>query len=99
MRLRNRWEYRGEEWWDWVAFLDDGGSGELSQVKYVEYVLHPTFPKPIIRIDHPEGGFELRTNGWGVFTLTAFVHGKDGKRQKLSHLLELAYDPPQGVSA
>lgn len=98
LRLRNRWNYQGEERWDWEVFLDDEGTGELDQVDYVEYVLHPTFSKPLVRIDNPDGGFVLRTNGWGTFTLTAFAIKKDGSREKLTHELELSYDPPQGIS-
>lgn len=98
LRLRNRWKYAGDERWDWGAFLDDGGSGELAGVAYVEYVLHPTFRPSVVKVTDPKDGFVFRTNGWGEFQLTAFVYGKDGSKRKLQHGLQLAYDPVQGVS-
>jgi transcription initiation factor IIF auxiliary subunit len=98
LKLRNSWEYKGNDWWAWEAFLDDGGSGELTKVESVEYVLHPTFPKPVVTITDPKNGFVLRTSGWGTFNLTAFVNMKNGKRQKLTHLLELELEPTSGKS-
>jgi transcription initiation factor IIF auxiliary subunit len=98
LRLRNRWKYEGGDWWAWEAFLDDDGSGELKKVNFVEYVLHPTFPKPIRRVDNPRGGFVLETGGWGDFTLKAFAHMKDGTKKKLEHDLQLYYEPKKGVS-
>lgn len=98
LRIRNRWRYKGNDWWQWEAFLDDEGSGELEQVDYVEYVLHPTFSNPVRRIADPEGGFILKTAGWGTFELKAFVHTKGGGKHKLTHQLKLSYDPPEGTS-
>lgn len=95
--LRNSWHYKGGDWWQWEAFLVDEGSGELEQVDYVEYVLHPTFPNPIRRVDDPEGGFILKTAGWGTFRLKAFVHTKDGEKRKLTHDLQLLRTPPEGT--
>ena len=103
LKLRNRWTFVGDEGkddrWKWEAFLDDCGTGELADVDFVEYVLHPTFRNPIREVDDPEGGFLLRTNGWGEFALNAFVHMKDGTTRKLTHQLELKRQPATGVSA
>ena len=98
LRLRNRWRYKGGDWWQWEAFLDDEGSGQLEQVDYVEYVLHPTFPNPIRRVDDPQGGFILKTAGWGTFTLKAFVYTREGEKLKLTHKLRLFRTPPEGTS-
>ena len=101
LKIRNRWHYKGDlhkDWFDWEAFLDDSGSGELSNVDYVEYILHPTFPNPIRRISNPQGGFVLKTTGWGIFTLKAFVYTKNGKKIRLTHELELKYEPKEGIT-
>jgi transcription initiation factor IIF auxiliary subunit len=98
LKLRNRWNYKGSLRWKWEAFLDDDGSGELNNVDYVEYVLHPTFPEPIRKIKNPEGGFVLKTEGWGEFDLKAFAHMKDGSKRVLNHYVQLASDPAVGVS-
>jgi transcription initiation factor IIF auxiliary subunit len=99
LRLRNTWDYKGKDWWKWEAFLDDDGSGELSQVQSVEYVLHETFPNPIQRIDSPVGGFRLKTSGWGTFDLIAFVYYKDGKKVRLKREIQLEYIPEKGTSS
>jgi transcription initiation factor IIF auxiliary subunit len=98
LRLRNKWNYKGKDRWRWEAFLDDDGSGELADVDFVEYVLHPTFRDPIRTIQDPAGGFGLKTEGWGTFMLKAFVHMKDGSRTPLKHEIELKYEPPTGNS-
>ena len=98
LKLRNSWRYQGKDQWSWEAFVDDAGSGELKNVEYVEYVLHPTFPNPIRKIDNPENGYLLKTAGWGEFELAAFVHYKDGSKKKLTHEVELRVDPPEGTS-
>ena len=96
LRLRNSWSYRGADRWDWKIYVDDSGSGELKDVDYVEYVLHPTFAQPVRRITDPTDGFALKTNGWGTFEVTAFVHKKDKAVARLSHSLRLLFEPPQG---
>ena len=98
LKLRNDWNYKGDDLWEWGAFLDDRGSGELSNVEFVEYVLHETFPTPVRRIDTTDGGFRLDAGGWGTFVLKAFVHFKDGKKTKLEHDIQLKYDPKDGQS-
>jgi transcription initiation factor IIF auxiliary subunit len=102
LKLRNSWKYIGDndgDWWEWKAFLDDFGSGELANVESVEYVLHPTFPEPVREVDDPDDGFALETGGWGEFKLKAFVHLKDGEKIKLTHDLVLKDKPKTGVSA
>ena len=99
LRLRNKWNYKGNERWRWDAFLDDDASGELKEVDFVEYILHPTFNDPIRTNQDPEGGFVLNTEGWGTFTLKAFAQMKDGSRKALTHDVELKHEPPTGVTA
>jgi transcription initiation factor IIF auxiliary subunit len=99
LRLRNKWEYVGNDRWKWVAYVDDGGTGDLSQVQSVRYILHPTFSKPVQTITQREGGFPIETSGWGTFELTAFARLRDGRDIKLRHDLQLEYDPKVGESA
>jgi transcription initiation factor IIF auxiliary subunit len=67
LKLKNRWKHKGEDWWEWEAFIDDEGSGDLSQVDYVKYVLHPTFPNPVQEIKNPTGGFVLKPRAGANF--------------------------------
>jgi len=98
LKLRNKWAYKGNDRWRWEAFLDDANSGELGNVVSVEYFLHPTFRNPVRRIIEPEGGFLLRTEGWGEFDLKAFAQMKDGSKVPLTHRVMLKFDPPTGVT-
>lgn len=98
LTLRNTWNYKGDDWWEWTAFVDDAGTGELENVQFVEYVLHETFPEPVRRVDTRKGGFRLDTEGWGTFDLKAFAHMKDGKKIRLKHEIQLEYEPRKGTS-
>jgi transcription initiation factor IIF auxiliary subunit len=98
LKLKNSWQYQGDDWWEWEAFLDDEGSGDLANVKSVTYVLHETFADPLQSVEDPKGGFPLRTAGWGEFRLKAFVHLKDGGKKTLTHDIELEYEPAKGIS-
>lgn len=98
LRIRNNWKYTGNDKWDWEAFIDDGGSGELRNVQYVEYVLHPTFPNPIRRVNDRNHKFLLKTGGWGTFLLKAFVYFQDGRKIKLEHEIRLEYEPVSGTT-
>jgi transcription initiation factor IIF auxiliary subunit len=98
LKLKNRWNLVRDDWWEWEAFIDDEGSGALSNVESVKYVLHPTFRDPVRVVDNPDGGFVLRTEGWGEFDLTAYVQMRDQSQEKLVHEVELKYEPPIGTS-
>ena len=98
LKLKNRWTYKGDDRWKWEAFVDDEGSGELGDVEFVEYVLHPTFVNPIRRVSDRDGGFVLKSEGWGEFNLKAFARMRDGSKKSLSHSVRLKYDPPTGVT-
>ena len=98
LRLRNNWKYIGEDRWDWEVFVEDDNSGELENINFVEYVLHPTFRSPRRITHNKEQNFKLRTNGWGTFWIKAFVNTKKGEKIPLRHLLVLKYDPPRGAT-
>ena len=91
LKIKNISRYLGDDQWEWDAFLDANQSGELDDIKYVEYVLHPTFDNPIREIDDRKSKFMLSTSGWGTFKLKAFAYKKDGTKVKLEHELELDY--------
>ena len=42
LRLRNTWKYKNADRWDWSVFVEDDGSGDLDDIAFVEYILHPT---------------------------------------------------------
>jgi len=98
LKIKNNWNYIGDDRWDWEAFIDDNDTGELDDIKFVEYVLHPTFINPIRKSYDRQNKFMIDTNGWGTFILKAFVFKNDGTKVKLEHLIKLEYDPKKGTT-
>ena len=81
--------YAGDERWNWSVWID-GPDVELDQVESVEWVLHPTFPHPIMLVKQRQSKFRLDGSGWGEFEINARVTAKDGGQQQLKHWLRLA---------
>ena len=56
-------------------FVELGGPPEmLDGVEKVVYQLHPSFKNPVREIMDRRSNFQLKTNGWGGFNLSAYVH-------------------------
>ncbi|MGZ5432373.1 MAG: pYEATS domain-containing protein [Thermoanaerobaculia bacterium] len=94
IRIKQNAQYAGESWWDWSVELE-GDRDALGKVKYVEYELHPTFPKPIRKIADRGTNFRLETAGWGTFPIHARVVFDDDTEETIEHDLELYY--PDGT--
>ncbi len=80
-------------WYYWEIFLDVPEQ-ILSQIKNVTYTLHPTFRNPVITIDRPDGGFRLKSRGWGEFRVKVEIRPKDGPTMTKYHWLKLAGPTP-----
>jgi len=93
LKLKQAYEYKRNDFWEWSVWVD-GPQQELDQIKYVEYTLHPTFPRPVRRISDRRSGFRLDTSGWGEFKIFAKVVHKNREETLLEHFLQLAY--PEG---
>jgi len=91
LRIAQDFEYKGSDWWTWSVWIEGTASQELNQVDYVEYTLHPTFPKPVRIVRDRTSGFRLDSAGWGVFTIYARAVLTDGSETLLEHELELLY--------
>lgn len=89
-KLEQDYEYKGKDWWEWAVWIE-ASDEELDRIEYVEYTLHPTFPKPVREISDRDTKFRLQTAGWGVFTVYAKLCFKDGETKNLEHELELYY--------
>jgi hypothetical protein len=80
--------YAGDGLWKWSVWLD-GSDAELDGVESVEWVLHPTFPNPIVLVRQRQTRFRLDASGWGAFEINAQVETKDGPHQHLKAWLRL----------
>jgi transcription initiation factor IIF auxiliary subunit len=95
LRIEQSEKYEDEDWWSWSIWVE-GPERELDQIEFVEYTLHPTFPKPVRSIKTREDKFKLSTGGWGVFEIFARAVKKDGSEVPLRHELQLHY--PDGTA-
>jgi transcription initiation factor IIF auxiliary subunit len=89
-QIEQDFEYKGDDWWEWSVWVEASDT-QLDQIEYVEYVLDPTFAKPVREIRDRATKFRLETSGWGVFTIYANAFLKDGEIVKLQHELILKY--------
>jgi hypothetical protein len=74
--------------WNWSVWID-GPDTELDQLDSVEWVLHPTFSPPIVRVTQRQSKFRFDASGWGEFEINAHLTAKDGGRRHLQHWLRL----------
>ncbi len=82
-------EKRGDlQYYRWLVFVDEP-SERLNDIEAVEYVLHPTFPKPVQVRRDPEDKFALETSGWGEFNIIIRITFKDGTKEDLKYWLDL----------
>jgi transcription initiation factor IIF auxiliary subunit len=93
LALHNSWNYEGNDRWAWSAYLK---GNDLNKVRYVDYILHTSFKRPVRTITEPEDGFRMDTAGWGSFELKAIAHCADGHKELLTHMVLLKRDPQTG---
>ena len=86
--------YQGEDWWKWWIWIE-AEPALLDKVDFVVYTLHFSFNDPVRKMTNRSAKFRLDTEGWGVFTIFARLHLKDGSKVPLEHQLELEY--PDGT--
>jgi transcription initiation factor IIF auxiliary subunit len=89
IRLANNSIYTGDGRYDWTVYVK-AEEPVLDRIEYVEYMLHPTFPEPVRRIDTRENDFSLSANGWGEFLILARVFFKNGESVNVEHWLSFA---------
>jgi len=77
-----------DDWYEWCVFVDENAE-ILDKILSVEYVLHPTFPNPIRRIEDQATQFALFSSGWGGFRIGIDVEWKDGSHTKTDYILKL----------
>ena len=74
-------------WYEWGVQLA-GRPEDLAKIKCVEYTLHRSFPNPVRTVCTQANGFELKTRGWGTFTIPIKVLLRNGSVYRLKHTLK-----------
>lgn len=88
IQVQQRSQYQIVGWWRWSVWLE-GPQEDLDQIEYVEYTLHPTFPKPVRRITNRRTNFCLSASGWSEFTIYIDIKLKNEEILKREHRLIL----------
>lgn len=82
------------DYFRWKVFVDEDEQ-TLDEIGSVEYLLHPTFPKPHQVRANKESKFALETSGWGGFYIWITVTFKDGRKENYKYLLDLSKSWPE----
>ncbi|MBQ0961729.1 TIR domain-containing protein [Ideonella sp. 4Y11] len=88
LRIAQDFQYVGNDYWKWRAWIE---GDELGEVEQVVWILHPSFAKPRITVKTRDNGFRLDASGWGTFLLRAELSLQGGRTQALRHNLRLEY--------
>lgn len=96
--LRNNWNYLGDDSWDCDIYVEASNAEEMNRLVKAKYVLDIPDDNPINVVRSVEDGFKFRTRCSGVLSVSAFIYFDSGKTQRLLHEIEVAYDPPSGIS-
>jgi transcription initiation factor IIF auxiliary subunit len=91
IRAVNTARYLNNRVWEWTVFIETDEE-TLSQIEYVEYILHPTFPEPVRRVFKRDNNFALTAKGWGTFEIKIRVVFKDSAERHLTHVLEFKHE-------
>ena len=74
------------------VFLASESLEVLNNIKYIDYILDPTFPSPIETVLDRESKFALYNSGWGGFTIKVKIRYLDDSSSMQEYRLVLARD-------
>ena len=87
---RFTWIESTDNWFNWTVSID-GTNEELSQIKYVTYILHKSFPNRRIISTDASTNFSRTQRGWGEFVLRAEATMKNGEVKVANKWLNLGF--------
>ncbi len=81
-----------EGWYNWEIHIEP--EIVYPYIQYVEYTLDATFKDPIRKIRKMQGGFMLKSSGWGEFKIKVQIALNDGRKITKYHWLNLGGPTP-----
>jgi len=85
---KNATRWSNKTYYDWCVFVDETQQ-VLNTISEVEYLLHPTFSKPLQISTERNDKFETCARGWGEFTIQIQITFTDITTQKTTYRLKL----------
>ena len=86
-----------KNYYKWEVWIEPK-ENNLSDIDYVEYLLHPTFPNRLRKSDDHTSNFRIKSKGWGEFRIDISITKISGEVIKLWHWLSLSNDKTEVVS-
>jgi transcription initiation factor IIF auxiliary subunit len=74
----------------------DGSDGELNRIDRVEYLLNPTFTRPLRRSSNLENKFGITFWTWGMFNIQVELSFKDGTTDRFVYYLTYSLPEDDG---
>ncbi len=88
--------YLGEDRWRWCTWIE-ASDPELDRVSKVTWLLHHSFPQPVVETTDRQGRFAIERTGWGAFQIRAELALADGSKEPLRYWLQLSYPDEQAA--
>ena len=89
IKSKSRYIEKGR--YDWKIYIN-ADLAILKTISYVEYTLHPTYPKPVNRRTNYRNKFLYQDNGWGEFYISVRIVYKNHSSAVFKHFLTLKDD-------
>jgi transcription initiation factor IIF auxiliary subunit len=91
MKIHQTSKQISERRWEWAISLD-ASEKVLDSIEKVVYHLHHTFREPVVEKINRSEKFELKTSGWGTFTVRIVIHYKNDEVEELRHRLKFEHE-------
>jgi|GEM_PF-2129183 len=91
--VSKRQVYNDRPAYEWSLEINEPDS-TISQIDFVKYILHPTFPQPERIVRDRKSKFRLESIGWGIFTVDIEIHFVDGSMAITAH--DLTFESMDG---
>ena len=79
---------KSKDYFEWSIWIENGEL-DVSEIDYVEYLLHRTFKNRLRKVTDVSTGFKLNSKGWGEFRIEISIIKKNRETIQMAHWLVL----------
>lgn len=80
-----------KDYYKWEVWIENG-ENDISEIDYVEYLLHSTFNNRLRKSTDASSSFKIESSGWGEFRVEITIAKKSGTTFQMAHWLKLSDD-------